>query len=232
MESAWKMRYRITSHQPLEETIRGTERDSLNGQRKRHVWVGRCRSREILCPVYSSTRCSKRHWKVLWFAGKNQNALVQLWIWLLTNRRFADDVLLFSTSPAQLPKWCVSSNDAQRGREWRSTRKIRKLSPIKIRNIWREVAINNIKVDVLLVSECGKYLGQTKKIQQQETTESTGSACSTWWSLRRWAMLLEHGPWQKNTRGWSERLSAKCFDSIVQTKRKYKKKTQKRKDWK
>ena len=38
MESAWKMRYRITLHQPPEEAIRATERDSLNGQRKRHIW--------------------------------------------------------------------------------------------------------------------------------------------------------------------------------------------------
>ena len=36
-ESARKMRYRITIHQPLEEALRGTERDSLNGQGKRHV---------------------------------------------------------------------------------------------------------------------------------------------------------------------------------------------------
>ena len=38
VESAWKMRCRIiTLHLLLEEAICGTERDSLNGQRKRHV---------------------------------------------------------------------------------------------------------------------------------------------------------------------------------------------------
>ena len=74
--------------------------------------------------------------------------------------------------------------------------------------------------------------GTNRSWHQNLTSCSTGSACSTWWSLRRWAMLLEHGPWQKNTRGWYERLTTTCFDSIVKTKRKYKKKTQKRKDGK
>ena len=40
-QSLWKAleeRYRITLHQPPEEALRGTDRDSLNGQRKRHVW--------------------------------------------------------------------------------------------------------------------------------------------------------------------------------------------------
>ena len=40
-QSSWKalekMRYRIKSQQLLEETVRGTERDSLNGQRKRNT---------------------------------------------------------------------------------------------------------------------------------------------------------------------------------------------------
>ena len=37
-------------------------------------------------------------------------------------------------------------------------------------NMRREVAINNIKVEVLPVNECAKYLGHTITFQEQETT--------------------------------------------------------------
>ena len=63
----------------------------------------------------------------------------------------------------------------------------------------REVAINNIKVDVLLVSECAKYLGQTIKFQQQETTEIRSRIRAAWASFHRYnqeltskSYLLQH----------------------------------------
>ena len=63
----------------------------------------------------------------------------------LTNLRFADDVLLFATSLAQLQRMLCDFK--------RRTEKV-------------EVTISDIKVEVLLVQECATYLGQTITFQQ------------------------------------------------------------------
>ena len=61
------------------------------------------------------------------------------------------------------------------------------------------MAINNIKVDVLPVSECAKFLGQTTKFQQQETTEIRSRIRAAWGSFHKYnqeltskSYLLQH----------------------------------------
>ena len=44
----------------------------------------------------------------------------------------------------------------------------------------KEVTIDNIKVEVMTVKECAKYLGQTKTFEQQETTEIKSRIRAAW----------------------------------------------------
>ena len=175
------------------------------------------RSRGILCPVYSSTRCSKRHRKMLWFAGKNQKGMgVRLGGYesdCLTNLRFADDVLLFTTLPAQLQKWCVTSNDTQRGWDWKSTRKKRKFSAIKIRTQeekWRSTTSKSLNCT------------NEKEVQEEDTETQRrkiirGPQIPCWiethrrmkWRLAMRIASLPDKPWTKKTAKWNPGLGPK-----------------------
>ena len=86
-----------------------------------------------------------------------------------TNLRFADDVLLFSTSQVQLQKMMCDFKQ--------STERVGlKIHPDKTKilsnqssNRRKEVAINNMSVEILPACESAKYLGQTK---QEPTSKS------------------------------------------------------------
>ena len=118
-QSLWKalekLRYRITLDQILEEAFRGTERDSLNGQRKRYVWDKKGeRNTCMFCTFYSSTRCAKWHWKMMWNAGKNHKAWAYALV-ILSLIASQTCVLLTTFSCSQhrwssSKKWCATSS--------------------------------------------------------------------------------------------------------------------------
>ena len=54
----------------------------------------------------------------------------------------------------------------------------------------REMAMNNIKVEILPASESAKYLGQTKTFHQQETAEIKNRIRAAWASLYRYKQEL------------------------------------------
>ena len=101
----------------------------------------------------------------------------------LTKLRFADDVLFFSTSLEQLQRVMCDFK--------RSTEKVglkihsekTKILTNQNANRRREVAINNVKIEVLPVKECAKYLGQTITFQQQKTTEIRSRIRAAWASF-------------------------------------------------
>ena len=103
-----------------------------------------------------------------------------------TNLRFADDVLLFATALEQLQKMLCDFK--------RSTEKVGlKIHPEKTNilsnqssNKRKEVAISNIKVEVLRVHECANNLGQAITFQQQETTEIRSRIRAAWASFCRY----------------------------------------------
>ena len=94
----------------------------------------------------------------MWNAGKNQKGMgVRLGEYesdCLTNLRFADDVLLFSTSLVQLQKMMC---DFEQSTE--SVGKTKNLSN-QSTNKRKKVEINNIEVEILSSCESAKYLGQ------------------------------------------------------------------------
>ena len=103
-----KMLCRITIHQLVEDAIRGTERDSLGTQRKRHV-----RDNEGNETGWSFVQLALQHgapndiWKCCGMLAKTKGMGIRLGVSLsdcFTNKCFADDVLLFSVSLVQLQK--------------------------------------------------------------------------------------------------------------------------------
>ena len=141
------MRYRIKLHQPPEETIRGTERVSLNGQRKRHVGDKEVTQQgDPLSSLLFNTvlqmalKDDVERWQNSKSMGKRLGDYESD---CLTNLRFADDVLLFSIC------WCSSQNDVPDNTKILSNQSTNKR---------KEVEINTIKVEILSACE---YLGQT-----------------------------------------------------------------------
>ena len=176
----------------------------------------------------------------------------------LTNLRFADDVLLFSTSPQQLQKMmCYFKH---------STARVGlKIHPEKTNilnnqssNRRRKVTINNIEVEILPVKECAKFHGQTITFQQQETTEIRGRIQAAWAPFYRYKQeMMQHrtscntvfacsnivitptlsyayGTWtlSKEHERMKRSTQRKLLRLIVPTERKYKKKIQGRKEGK
>ena len=93
---------------PPEEAIRGTEKVSLNGQRKRHVWDrernetrGSCVQPTLNTTLQVALKDDVKRWQTSKCMGVRLGDHESD---CLTNLRFADEVLLFSTSLVQLQK--------------------------------------------------------------------------------------------------------------------------------
>ena len=106
----------------------------------------------------------------MWNADKNQKAWVYDWV-ITTNVRFADDVLLFSTSLAQLQKKMCDFKQSAEGVGLKIDPDKTKILSNQSTNKRREVETNNIKVEILPAWESAKCLGQKITFQQQETAE-------------------------------------------------------------
>ena len=108
----------------------------------------------------------------------------------LTNERLADDVLLFATSLEQLQNMlCDSKRSIEKVGLNIHAAKTNILSN-QSSNKKKEVKICNVKVEVLLVQDCAKYLGQTITFQQQDTTEIRSRIRAAWASFCRYKQEL------------------------------------------
>ena len=98
----------------------------------------------------------------------------------LTNMRFADDVLLFTSSKEQLQKMLCDFK--------RSTEKVGlKIHPAKTKNlsnqssnIRKDMATDNIKVEILTRNGSTKYLGQIITFLHHETTQIKNRIRTAW----------------------------------------------------
>ena len=80
----------------------------------------------------------------------------------LTNLRFANDVLLFSTSMVQFQKLMCDFKQSTESVGLKIHPDKTKILSNQSTNKRKEVEINNMKVEILLVWESAKYLGQKK----------------------------------------------------------------------
>ena len=89
-----------------------------------------------------------------------------------TNLRLAENVLSYATSLEPLQQHVVWFQAKHRKSWIEDTPWKTKILSNQSSSKKQEVTISIIKVEVLLVQECAKYLGQTITFQQQEKTES------------------------------------------------------------
>ena len=90
----------------------------------------------------------------------------------LTNLRFADDVLFFSTSLDQLQKMMCDFNHSTERVGLKILPDKTKILSNQSSNRRQEVAIKNIKVEILLACESAKYLGQKKSFSNRKQQRS------------------------------------------------------------
>ena len=103
---------------------------------------------------------------------------------------FPDAVVLFSASLHQLK---IMMEDVRRSTE----KVVLKIHPDKTKvfanqrsNRQPKPAIDDIKVEVLPISEKAKYLGQTTRFEQQETTQILSRIRAAWASFSRYRQEL------------------------------------------
>ena len=161
------MRYRITLHQPREEAIRGTERDSLN----------------VNTMLQMALKDDVERWP------KPKGMGIRLGDYesdCLTSLRFAGDVLLFSVSLVQLQKMMCDFKQSVESVGLKIHPDKTKILSNQSINKRKEVEINNIKVEILSACESAKYLGQTSAVQHQETAETKNRIRGAWASFHRY----------------------------------------------
>ena len=108
----------------------------------------------------------------------------------LSNPRFADDVLLFSTSLEQLRNMMCDFKKSTENVGLNIYPEKTKILSNQRSNTRKEVTIDNIKVKVLPVKERAKYLCQTITFEQQETTEITSRIRAAWASCTKYRQEL------------------------------------------
>ena len=156
----------------------------------------------------------------------------------LTNMRFADDVLLFTTSKEQLQKMMYELKESTDKVGLRihsgKTKVLSNLSSISP-DSKKEMQIDDIFFEIPTRSESVRYLGQLISFQQQETTEIKNRIRTAWSTfhkyrqeltsknymlkhrlrlfdaaIRRYATHREHGHTPKSTKECYNRRNAKC----------------------
>ena len=108
----------------------------------------------------------------------------------LTDLRFADDVLLFSTSLSKLKDMLsdFKSSTESLGLEVHPNN-TEILSNQDVRR-QKEATIDNMKVEVLRRSERAKYLGQTITFELQETMEIKNRLRTAWAAFHKFRQEL------------------------------------------
>ena len=168
----------------------------------------------------------------------------------LTNLRFADDVLLFSTSLKKLHDMLCdfkeSTAEVGLGIHPDKTKILSNQDKVKE----MEISVNNIKIEILRKEESARYLGQKITFEDQETEEIKNRLKAAWAAFHKYrheltskgyrlchrlrlfnmvitpTMTYASGTWtltQKHEK-MIKTAQRKMLRLIIQTKRKYKKK--------
>ena len=178
----------------LEEAIRGTERDSLNGQGKRHVWdkEGNETGRSFVqLALQHSTPNNTERWRDTPAKDKRHgNMLRWFWVWLPLKPSFCwrrvvvlyiagaapkDDVRL----QAEYREGRIENPPGQDENSQQPMFKQKKRSEDSQHQRW----------DFICAREC-EYLGQTITFQQQETAEIRNRIRAAWASFYRFKQKL------------------------------------------
>ena len=108
----------------------------------------------------------------------------------LTNLRFADDVLLFSTSLEKLQEMLcefkTSTEAVGLGIHPDKTKNLSNQNKVKA----KEISVNDIKIEVLAKGDSARYLGQKITFEQQETEEIKNRLKAAWAAFHKYRQEL------------------------------------------
>ena len=108
----------------------------------------------------------------------------------LTNLRFADDVLLFSTSLEKLREMLcefkTSTEAVGLGIHPDKTKILSNQDKVKA----KEITVNNIKIEVLAKGDSARYLGQKITFEEQETQEIKNGLKAAWAAFHKYRQEL------------------------------------------
>ena len=108
----------------------------------------------------------------------------------LTNLRFADDVLLFSTSLEKLRdmlcEFKTSTEAVGLGIHPDKTKILSNQDKVKA----KEITVNNIKIEVLAKGDSARYLGQKNTFEEQETEEIKNRLKAAWAAFHKYRQEL------------------------------------------
>ena len=107
-----------------------------------------------------------------------------------TNLRFADNVLLFSTSLEKLREmlceYKFSTEAVGLGIHPDKTKMLSNQDKVKA----KEITVNNIKIEVLGKGDSARYLGQKIKLEEQETEEIKNRLQAAWAAFHKYCQEL------------------------------------------
>ena len=191
-QSLWtsleKLRNRTTLHMLLEKIIRGTERVSLHGQRKWHVW-----DKKTYETGRSSVQLTIQH-------GASNS-----------NERRCETLAKHKTHPDKTKILSKPKYEQKRRSIYQQHLSWDTISVGECEISWEKIRFSNRKQQTSKIESGPPGLRSTdtnKSWRQNRTSYSTDSAYSKWWSRWRWAMLLELGHYQGITTEWYDRLNA------------------------
>ena len=134
-----------------------------------------------------STQCCNSPWRVIWRCGRKKKGirLSDKTEDCLTNFRFADDVLLFSTSLEKLREMLcefkTSTEAVGLGIRPDKTNILSNQDKVKA----KKITVNNIKIEVLAKGDSARYLGQKITFEEQETAETKNRLKAAWAAFRK-----------------------------------------------
>ena len=191
---------------PSASSSASSVRRFMNSTHSSSLSVASISSSATRCPLFYSTQCYKTRWRKTWYSGKKTKGirLSDKTEDCLTNPRFADDVLLFSTLLGKLRDMLcdfkASTEAVGLGIHPDRPKILSNQDNVKA----KEITVEDIKIETLRKSDSARYLGQKVTFEDQETegqkqTEgSVGSVpqVSTGADFKRISIVSQTSPFQ------------------------------------
>ena len=204
------------------KALKATRRYSLDRQRKRSISDQKKRTKQgdPLSSLLFNTvlQYSLESNLTKWQENKKGIRLSDKTEDCLTNLRFADDVLLFSTSLKKLRDMLcdfkTSTEEVGLGIHPDKTKILSDQDNAKE----KEISVHNIKIEILRQSDSARYLGQKVTFEDQETEEVKNRLKAAWAAFHKYRQELTSKGYRKE--------GGKTIPTNSQKRRKYKSKAQ------
>ena len=167
---------------PSASSSASSVRRFMNSTHSSSLSVASISSSATRCPLFYSTQCYNTRWRTTWYSGKKTKGirLSDKTEDCLTNPRFADDVLLFSTLLGKLRDMLcdfkASTEAVGLGIHPDRPKILSNQDNVKA----KEITVEDIKIETLRKSDSARYLGQKITFEDQETEEVKNRLKAAW----------------------------------------------------